>query len=61
MFQAPGHTDWFTHGARDLRLSNQNSSWEDFPGGPVTKNLRTNAGDPGWIPNLGRSHMLQSN
>ena len=27
----------------------------DFPGGPVVKNLSTNAGDAGLIPELGRS------
>ena len=30
----------------------------DFPGGPVAKNLPSNAGDPGSIPGL-RSHMLR--
>ena len=29
---------------------------EDFPGGPVVKNPRANAGDTGSIPGLGRSH-----
>ena len=33
----------------------------DFPGGPVVKNLPANARDMGWIPDLGRSHMLWSN
>ena len=33
----------------------------DFPGGSVVKNPPANAGDMGWIPGLGRSHMLQSN
>ena len=33
----------------------------DFPGGTVVKNLPANAGDPGSIPGLGRSHMLRSN
>ena len=32
-----------------------------FPGGSVVKNLPANAGDTGSIPDLGRSHMLQSN
>ena len=27
----------------------------DFPGGPVVKNLPTNAGDMGLIPGLGKS------
>ena len=30
----------------------------DFFGGPVVKNLSANAGNVGWIPDLGRSHML---
>ena len=33
----------------------------DFPGGAVVKNLPANAGDTGFIPGLGRSHMPQSN
>ena len=33
----------------------------DFPGGSVVKNLPAHAGDMGSIPDLGRSHMLQSN
>ena len=32
---------------------------KDFPGGPVVRNL--SAGDMSSIPDLGRSHMLQSN
>ena len=28
------------------------------PGGPVVRNLPANAGDAGWIPGSGRSHML---
>ena len=32
-----------------------------FPGGSVVKNLPADAGDVGSIPDLGRSHMLQSN
>ena len=35
-------------------------SW-DFPGGAVVKNPPANAGDTGSSPDLGRSHMLQSN
>ena len=30
---------------------------EDFPGGPVVKNLPANAGYKGLIPGLGRFHM----
>ena len=33
----------------------------DFPGGPMVKNSPANAGNMGWIPVLGRYHMLQSN
>ena len=32
-----------------------------FPGGAVVKNPPANAGDMGWIPGPGRSHMPQSN
>ena len=32
-----------------------------FPGGAVVKNPPANAGDTGWSPGLGRSHMPQSN
>lgn len=32
-----------------------------LPGGPVAKNLTTNAGDMCLIPGLGRFNMLQSN
>ena len=34
---------------------------EDFPGGPVVKNLPTKAGDKGLIPGLGRSHLPRGN
>ena len=34
---------------------------QDFPGGPVVKNLPVNAGDMGSIPSLGRSHMVPGN
>ena len=33
----------------------------DFPGGVVVKNPPANAGDTGWSPGPGRSHMLWSN
>ena len=33
----------------------------DFPGGAVVKNPPTNAGDTGWSPGPGRSHMPLSN
>ena len=32
-----------------------------LPGGSVVKNLPANAGDTGSVPDLGRSHMPQSN
>ena len=34
---------------------------EGFSGGTMVKNLPANAGDMSSIPDLGRSHMLQSN
>ena len=34
---------------------------QDFPGGPVVKNLPANAGDMGSIPGPERFHMLQGN
>ena len=34
---------------------------QDFPGGPVDKNLPANAEDTGWIPDPGRLHMPRSN
>ena len=33
----------------------------DFPGGAVVKNLPANAGDTGFSPSPGRSHMPWSN
>ena len=33
----------------------------DFPGGPVVKSLRVNAGNKGLIPTLGRSQMPRGN
>ena len=32
-----------------------------FPGGTVVKNPPANAGDTGWSPGPGRSHMPQNN
>ena len=34
---------------------------EDFPGGPMVKNLRVNAGGTGLIPGLVRFHILWAN
>ena len=36
-------------------------SLQGFPGGPVVKNLPCNAGDTGFNPGPGRSHMPGSN
>jgi len=36
-----------------------NNSFQDFPGGPVAKNLPANARDMGSIPGPGRSHTPQ--
>ena len=42
------------------RNTNHNRS-EDFPGGPVVKNLPTNAGNTGSIPAPGRFHIPRDN
>ena len=42
-------------------IGEQEPSVEDFPGGPVVKNLPANVGDTGSIPVSGRSHQLRSN
>ena len=39
----------------------KNTNCGDFPGGAVVKNPPANAGDTGSSPDLGRSHMPQSN
>ena len=44
----------------NLQTSDEMNAW-GFPGGSVVKNPRIKAGDMGLIPDLGRSHMLQSN
>ena len=33
--------------------------FQDFPGGPVVKNMPANARDTGSIPGLGGFHVLQ--
>ena len=38
-----------------------NSTWEDFPGGTVDKNLPANARDTGSNPDPGRFFMPQCN
>ena len=47
----------FSH---QLTSNTRTSKW-GFPGGTVVKNPPANAGDPGSIPGLGRSHMPWSN
>ena len=47
--------------AGTVHLHRQDFRAEDFPGGAVIKNLPANAGDVGSSPELGRSHMTQSN
>ena len=37
------------------------TDYEGFPGGAAVKNPPANAGDTGWIPGPGRSHMPWSN
>ena len=41
-------------------LKNTQHKLQDFPGGPVVKNLPTYAGDMGSIGNPERFHVLQS-
>ena len=36
---------------------NEKEMKEGFPGGAVVENLPANAGDTGFSPGLGRSHM----
>ena len=54
-----------THGATPLSLTELavglRMDSRDFPGGAVVKNPPANAGDTGWSPALGRSHMPRSN
>ena len=44
-----------------MRKQFQSQMTWGFPGGPVVKDLPANAGCTGWIPDLGRFHMLQGN
>ena len=39
----------------------KNTLTEEFSGGPMVKNMPSNAGDMGSIPDLGRFHMLPDN
>ena len=43
--------------AREPKFTCQ-SALQSFPGGSVVKNLSASAGDMGFIPGPGRSHML---
>ena len=43
------------------RLLNIQKDIQDFPGGPVVKNLPANVGDLGLTPGLGRYHMPRGN
>ena len=45
----------------NYRISINNKSLQGFPGGTVVENLPANAGNMGWSPGLGRSHMPRSN
>ena len=44
-----------------IRMATIKKTDRDFPGGVVVKNPPANAGDTGWSPGPGRSHMLWSN
>ena len=41
-----------------LCVKQNKAEYGEFPGGPVVKNLATNAGDTGLILGLGRVHVL---
>ena len=45
---------------KDRGLTELQLRGQDFPSGPVVKNLPANEGDTVSIPSLGRSHMSQS-
>ena len=45
----------------DTILKFSTKKFQDFPGGPVVKNLPADAGDMGSILSLGGSHMLRGN
>ena len=48
-------------GAKIHMLHGVAKNKQSFPDGSVVKNLRASVGDTGSIPDLGRSHMTQSN
>ena len=45
--------EWFKAGILESDCPGSNLSLRDFPGGPVVKNLPSNAGDVGSIPGQG--------
>ena len=49
------------HKGELIQLSTIKDRPEDFPGGPLVKDLPASAGDMGSIPGLGRVHMPQGN
>ena len=57
--------NWRVHTPFDKAASLWDSTFknelQDFPGGAVVKNPPANAGDTGWSPGPGRSHMRWSN
>ena len=53
-----GQVNWIGKSQKVQRVLRTHAS---FPGGSVLKNPRANARDTGMIPDLGRSHVPQSN
>ena len=53
--------DGKTKGEENSIYIHRNWQYGGFPGGAVVENLPANAGDTGWSPGLGRSHMTRSN
>ena len=49
------------HNKGHIQQQQQKTKEMGLPGASVAKNPSTNAGDIGSIPDLGRSHMPQSN
>ena len=49
------------HPYSGIKFSDMKQGGRGFPGGSVVKNPPANVGDTGSIPDLGRSHMMQSN
>ena len=46
---------------KSVEKRDKERKWRGFPGGAVVESLPANAGDTGWSPGLGRSHMPRSN